>query len=391
MFTPSPPPQLERDDFGCEEHVGDDEYLLGMVRDFVEGDPDATEPCAVCGKPGAPVDALLEEILIAVRKFFEPALNSVPFDGGDWALPVIDTYDALHDLDIDASNPLFEASLGELDDDAPWIRTDSGWPDEYELLRDAWSAFAEHVKHRSRFLFDELPTAKEWGGIDRLGTRDFLQSLQEALNEQPRLEVASATSIYRARSFAEDGKHPSELSDYTSPPGSLASQGRMNPAGIALFYGALEIETAATEVFNGHPYASVATFTPTRTLSLVDLSKVSIPSVFNRGVSRQEHYRSAFLSGFALDIAKSIIRDERIHQEYVPTQVVTEFIRFVLRPSADGVAFASARADGTNVVLFASQEQCLGGDGADLVPMPTFQIVSYGPPSVSLERTITPT
>jgi hypothetical protein len=131
-----------------------------------------------------------------------------------------------------------------------------------------------------------------------------------------------------------------------------------------------------------------ATFTPKRTLSVVDLSKVTIPSVVNRGVSRQEQYRSVFLGGFARDIAEPIVRDERVHQEYVPTQVVTEFIRFVLRPSAEVVAYASARADGTNVVLFASQEQCLCGDGALLVPETKVQIVSYGPPGVSMERTV---
>ena len=285
MFSVGGPQQLERGDYVCEGHAGEDEYLLEMVRDFIEKDPGATEPCAVCGNPGAPVEDLLEDIVLAVHKFFEPAINSVPFDEGDWALPVIDSYDVLSDLDIDGTHPLFEATLGELDDDAPWVRIDSGWPDEYELLRDAWKAFAEHVKHRSRFLFDEVPTDDEWGGIDRLGTRDFLRSLQHALNERPRLEVQPATPIYRARSFAEEGSHPANVRDYTSPPDSMASQGRMNPAGIAYFYGALEPETAAVEVYNGHPYAAVATFTPTRTLSVVDLSKVTIPSVFNRGVS----------------------------------------------------------------------------------------------------------
>ena len=96
-----------------------------------------------------------------------------------------------------------------------------------------------------------------------------------------------------------------------------------------------------------------------------------------------------FLGGFARDIAKPIVRDERVHQEYVPTQVVTEFIRFVLRPVGDGVAYASARVDGTNLVLFASQEDCLGGDGALLAAEGEVQIVLYGPPDVSPERTIT--
>lgn len=101
MVTPDGSHQLGRNDYVCEEHAGDDEYLLGMVRDFIDKERDLREPCAVCELPGAPMDALLEKIVKGVHKFFEPAVNSVPWDEGDWALLVIDTYDVLQDLDID--------------------------------------------------------------------------------------------------------------------------------------------------------------------------------------------------------------------------------------------------------------------------------------------------
>ncbi len=72
-----------------------------------------------------------------------------------------------------------------------------------------------------------------------------------------------------------------------------------------------------------------------------------------------------FLHGFRRDITKPIERDGREHIEYVPTQVVTEYLRLVYRlpeedaPSLDGLVFTSARSGGKSVVLFLDNDRCL--------------------------------
>ena len=70
---------------------------------------------------------------------------------------------------------------------------------------------------------------------------------------------------------------------------------------------------------------------------------------------------------FAVDLAKPIARDDRVHIEYVPTQVVTEYFRTVFRDqrgSVDGIRYASSRhRDHSSVVLFAAQQDVRLEDG----------------------------
>ena len=72
-----------------------------------------------------------------------------------------------------------------------------------------------------------------------------------------------------------------------------------------------------------------------------------------------------FLHSFRAAVSAPIERDDRIHIDYVPTQVVSEYLRRVLvdrdGQSLDGLAWGSSqRPDGRNVVLWLDNEQCLG-------------------------------
>ena len=63
---------------------------------------------------------------------------------------------------------------------------------------------------------------------------------------------------------------------------------------------------------------------------------------------------------------------------------MTEYIRFKSLPPVDGIAFSSARAKGTNVVIFADQDQCLGGKDVSAMLKATgaVELFEYGPPIV---------
>ena len=81
-----------------------------------------------------------------------------------------------------------------------------------------------------------------------------------------------------------------------------------------------------------------------------------VPSLFD---DRLGHLRSAFifLRFFAGAIASPYVRDDHIHIEYVPTQVVTEWLRGRLDTQREatvmGVLYKSARnSGGVNAALF---------------------------------------
>lgn len=139
----------------------------------------------------------------------------------------------------------------------------------------------------------------------------------------------------------------------------------MNPAGISMFYGALDVDTAAAEVYDGERYAAVAAFESFRPLDVVDLSDLPSASVFNPADAQRVHF-VGFLRGFAREVSRPIVRDDTVHVEYTPTQVFTEYLRFkVPLPDApvDGIIFPSSRLPGgRNIVLFIGHDACLNDE-----------------------------
>jgi len=148
----------------------------------------------------------------------------------------------------------------------------------------------------------------------------------------------------------------------------------MSPAGIPMFYGAFDLDTAHAETFDPAMHAgkalSVGTFRSLRDLTLLDLAELPpVPSVFD--LDRQPLIHSLrFLHAFAADISQPIARDGREHIEYVPTQIVTEYFRRLFRSaegrSLDGIIYRSAKHEGANAfVLFCENEQCIDVDAPE--------------------------
>ncbi len=73
-----------------------------------------------------------------------------------------------------------------------------------------------------------------------------------------------------------------------------------------------------------------------------------------------------FFEEFVDDLTKAIDRDERVHLEYVPTQIVVEYFRRQFHrdfqgPPLDGVMYPSARCEGgVAVALFCDRSAIVG-------------------------------
>ena len=97
---------------------------------------------------------------------------------------------------------------------------------------------------------------------------------------------------------------------------------------------------------------------------MLDLTDIPvIPDLFERDPELgQDVSRRAltFLHHVADQISRPITRDDRVHVEYVPTQVVTEFLRARVRwrgRAIDGVKYESAAHPGhASYVLFANRD-----------------------------------
>ncbi len=128
----------------------------------------------------------------------------------------------------------------------------------------------------------------------------------------------------------------------------------MSPAGVPLFYGALDPDTAVREARHANPDAqalTLAEFRLLRPLRYVDLADPpAVPDLFDPGPARYLRQPAMFLNAFTSSISEPFERDDRIHIEYVPTQVVTEWFRTRFNPGAGGpveaVSYRSARKEG---------------------------------------------
>jgi len=138
----------------------------------------------------------------------------------------------------------------------------------------------------------------------------------------------------------------------------------MNPAGIRYLYTAFDRLTAMREVGVNRSTTDpvyVASFTLTRPLRVVDLTKpVRLPSVFDLA-QKDRLERALFHYGFVREVSKRVVKDELEHLSYVPTQVVCEYLAQVFTTKdgerLDGLIYpSSVHKRGRNLVVFPSQE-----------------------------------
>lgn len=139
----------------------------------------------------------------------------------------------------------------------------------------------------------------------------------------------------------------------------------MNAAGINVLYLTLDPETALCETnVNGKDYATIASYRvkePLRVLDLTAIKAMPLPSVFDED---NRHNRSAIL--FLQKFADSISQKRSNHDidiDYVPTQIVTEFFRYVKtseKKSYNGILYESTQnPNGKCLALFLTRDEVL--------------------------------
>lgn len=287
---------------------------------------------------------------------------------GGYQAPTYDSWDIVAEYGI--GNEEVEDELTDVLMDKMWVQRDFYYGTHGDHLAFGWESFKEFVKHQSRYFFlqetregrSEISPSEMLDAIaglmsSRLGAYDLVVSIEEG------------AIFYRIR--LDDIAH-STVEQIGPPPVQFASQSnRMSPAGIPMFYGAYDVETAIAETFDPDmgtdKIMSIGNFgsiRQLRVLNLVDLPPV--PSVFDE-TKRDLIHSLRFLNGFAQSIAASIDRDGYEHIEYVPTQVVTEYFRrvFITKDgeALDGIIYRSSRKEGQRaIVLFCENQNCIDAD-----------------------------
>ena len=194
----------------------------------------------------------------------------------------------------------------------------------------------------------------------------MLDAIGEAIQEVGLVKrLPPSTKFFRAR-VGPAGKPYRSARDLGPPPPKKAVANRMSPAGIPMFYGAQDDHTAIAETVSGRLEAgeivNVGAFVTLEEFSVLDLTNLQpVPSLF----SEQRHLRPIlrFLHSFVRDLSKPIKKDGRVHIEYVPSQIVTEYFRYSFElydnQPIRGILYPSSRVRGSTAsVLFFTREAC---------------------------------
>lgn len=224
-------------------------------------------------------------------------------------------------------------------------------------VKNAWNNFRREIETQARFFGPNAETTLSQIFAD-------LETLRTIIGEPVVREIGPQDDechVYRARkALSTDELYrilkspPDELGP---PPSDFATAGRMNSAGIPVFYGAMDRKTCVAEV--RPPVGSrvvTGKFEILKTVRLLDLNLLERVFVetshFDERYSEQ-YSRYAFLRHLVTEITAPVMPQDEA-KEYLATQVIADFLAFKVSPRLDGILFRSSQTDGTgqNVVLF---------------------------------------
>jgi hypothetical protein len=335
--------------------------------------------CDFCGGPspfGVPLWELFRYMETSLATEWDDPVNEVGWatrEGG-WLIPagvVRDSYDLMVHLGepLGEKGALRDAFLQHFDHD--WCPRDPYRLAHHEVLTSSWGVFSRYVKETSRYLFLSTGRSTE-ADSELVAPAAMLEELRVAIvNSGLIRRLPAGRELFRARRHKAD-EELATAAALGSPPAERAAASRMSAVGIPMFYGAEDLDTALAELrLEPDGRATVATWSTARQLPYLDLVDIDIPSIFDMTARGWRPWRR-FLREFADDAAQP---PDLAGITYVPTQIVTEFIRHEVLDSdgtpVRGIRYRSAvRAGGVSWALFVDAAGCVeAGPGWETVPI----------------------
>ncbi|MEQ1558822.1 MAG: HEPN-associated N-terminal domain-containing protein [Methyloglobulus sp.] len=335
------------------------------IKQFIKGNGEKSK-CDYCGKKRAKT--------VQFNKFIEFFLEHVDSVYGNPLEELANFDDAksfgitelLVDCDIDLTKQ--ESLRNDVEDslsDRVWCETPYYLPDLSEALQYGWDEFVDVVKHKSRYAFYQFDEEYPCSPIP---PNAFLDALSDIFSKLELYRTLSkGTYFYRVRFENKDIQLKSASDLATNNPKNTKQANRMSPAGIPMFYSAFDIGTAIKETYsdnNKEQIATVAKFKLLKDISLVDLCRIPPCLGFFENANYCNH-QIEFINEFVKAISAPIDKDGSEHIDYVPTQIITEHIRYVHHRKKDnekmyGLIYPSSKSKGKNsVVIFCEHEHCV--------------------------------
>ncbi|MFI0469168.1 HEPN-associated N-terminal domain-containing protein [Saccharopolyspora sp. 5N102] len=180
--------------------------------------------------------------------------------------------------------------------EAIWVERDYVWRRRDDVLRDAWSAFSEAVKYRTRYviwLVDDVDEQelRDYGEVPPGKILHDVGMLLDRLGVVRTLPAGS--TVWRAQTHEGDTLTPAPSAGRlgTAKREHAKQPNRMSPAGIPMFYGAMDLDTAIAEVAihapKGRDNVTVGRFSLSNDVTVVDFTALpATSSIFDPQLGR---------------------------------------------------------------------------------------------------------
>lgn len=346
----------------CVKHIHEPNIKSFIRKNYKNGH------CDYCNKKLKVItlQELMEFMMKCIKQQYDDAANYWNYDTreGGYNGPTFYKDELIEEeLNLKIDSYLLTGDIVSSIVDKPWANGDTFNNEGYDMV-DSWDNFKNIILHNTRYFFhpkinkssNEFTVFKILNDFRKLVRKFHLIRL-----------IDLGTIIYRCRQH-ENFNDVKQLSDIVSAPNENAiHSNRFSPAGISMLYGAYEIETAKEETLDikdkDKLYFSVGKLKLKKNVAVLDLTKLpNIPSLFDLKKYKNK-YKLEFLNEFRNDLIKPISRDGKEHLDYVPTQVISEFLKFEFSKKSknrvEGILYKSSKNDGTCLVLFWDNTQCL--------------------------------
>lgn len=233
-----------------------------------------------------------------------------------------------------------------------WVKKTYGSIETHARLHGEWLKFAKEVTEKRRFTFLAKP---EFSGLavgKDSGYDNILSNLSRMINEQGLCGTLNkGTIIFRSRTV-DNIDEEFGFDDLTSAPADSAWPNRMSPVGIGMFYGSFDEKVAKKECVGKGKHFVVGKFETIKDLRVIDLTRIPRSSFW-----MPYWQENMFLHIFHREITKPLDDDDKNSLRYIPTQIFTEFLRYMFKENdgngVDGLIYSSAKEKNErNVVLF---------------------------------------
>lgn len=335
----------------CARHFTDKSIKNFIRRNSFPGE------CEYCsnGKSVVDLEMLMKFLMNAVLHFYTDPADFSPWDG-EYYVDHQTSWEILTDkfeLDVDVNN-LFEDMSNWTDPNEAWADSNKFHGDGQYARPNSWNHFSYLVKHEVRYLFHLY--------IDddshvRPKPAEILNDVGKMVKKYKLLTlIPKGKKVYRCRQHDINEK-VTKVEQICAPEIKFCKNpNRFSPAGISMFYCAESLQTTLKETIDtnwAHSNYTTGEFSTKNDLKVIDLSNLpNYPSVFNEN-KRKMYDDLFFLNAFIKDLTRTFSKDSAVHIDYVPTQVVTEYFKYMFKGEVDGIIYPSAQNKGqTAMVLF---------------------------------------